>query len=874
MNADNEKFEAIDYLIGQLRDLLETGKTYQEAVTQLKKTCLPDVLAAALVQFENMQIANEPGKGVVIRGIGAAKPWYPGPRHTHHYWPLLREHLLDSKWSPQDVADLDEASNIVLASCQSPWEPTSNGRGLVVGYVQSGKTTNFTAVIAKAADAGFRLVIVMSGLTKSLRRQTQVRLNEQLKSLSPLSWVFLTDEDRDFDRATGVVPVLFSPSLRTCIVIKKNTSRLKKLNRFLDDAARYGQLSGCPILVIDDEGDQASLSPNCDQTKATRINKEIVKILDRPRVNYISYTATPFANVFVSPFYEENLYPRDFIYPMKETKGYFGSRLMFGSDVDQGGLNVVREISHQEEDNFTAVDAPKRSESLFVAIQWFLMAATARRIRGNGEQPHTTMLINASERVHYHFEMWKVVRDIVLDIQKRITSDTNLKTELESQWNSEMELVNPQQFGLEKLPFDSIWAELEQTINLLGPLTGEHHDSNPECGIVVDNSGAEVRLAYSDERPRPIIVIGGSTLSRGLTLEGLVCSVFTRSTKLYDSLLQMGRWFGYRRGYEDLPRVWMFNEVFERFEFLARVELEIRDEIQRYAETNLSPLDFGVRIRLHPGMSITRQAMMKGANRIKFNFSGARPQTTFLENLREKIDRSYAATNKLAESLISNNYEKSTVTNGTLFRDVPVSHIRSFFDSNDGYPLSSSNDYFNNDPLCKYIDLKSSKGEIQNWNVVFYSIKGSRNTPSINNLNMGVIRRSRLSTETEDGTISIGSLTDGHVDLYLDVPSKYKERPDRYRDESGIPLLVIYAIDKDSKPGKNAQNRRSDLNAIDDLIATAVFFPISGHLDDLGEFAVVHGPWDIPPIGDDDDTVEEEIGDDEGDAQTDQTDLS
>ena len=133
MNADNEKFEAIDYLIGQLRDLLETGKTYQEAVTQLKKTCLPDVLAAALVQFENMQIANEPGKGVVIRGIGAAKPWYPGPRHTHHYWPLLREHLLDSKWSPQDVADLDEASNIVLASCQSPWEPTSNGRGLVVG---------------------------------------------------------------------------------------------------------------------------------------------------------------------------------------------------------------------------------------------------------------------------------------------------------------------------------------------------------------------------------------------------------------------------------------------------------------------------------------------------------------------------------------------------------------------------------------------------------------------------------------------------------------------------------------------------------------------------------------------------------------------
>lgn len=867
MNADDEKFEAIDYLIGQLRDLLEAGRTYHKAVAQLKKTCLPDLLEEALKQFENLQLANEPGNGAVIRGLGAAKPWYPGPRHNHHYWPALRKHLLDTNWSPQDVAELDEASNIVLASCQSPWETSSAGRGMVVGYVQSGKTTNFTAVIAKAADAGFRLVIVLSGLTKSLRRQTQVRLNEQLKDLSPLSWVFLTDEDRDFDRATGVIPVLFNPSLRTCIVIKKNTSRLKKLNRFLDDAARTGQLANCPILIIDDEGDQASLSPNCDQTKATRVNKEIVKILDRPRVNYISYTATPFANVFVNPFHEENLYPRDFIYPMKETKGYFGSRLMFGSDVDRGGLNVVREISYLEEDNFVGVDAPKRSDSLSVAIQWFLMAATARRIRENGIQPHTTMLINASERVQYHFEMWKVVRDTVQEIQQRMANDASLKIELESLWNSEMELVNPQQFGLEKLPFDHIWAELGQTIVLLGPLTGTNHDSNPECGIVVDNSGAEVRLAYSDARPRPIIVIGGSTLSRGLTLEGLVCSVFARSTKLYDSLLQMGRWFGYRRGYEDLPRVWMFNEVFERFEFLARVELEIRDEIQRYAESNLSPIDFGLRIRMHPGMSITRQAMMKGANRVKFDFSGARPQTTFLENLREKIDRSYTATNKLVAGLISSDYERTIVTNGTLFRNVSGSHIRSFFDSNDGYLLSASNEYFNNDPLCKYIDLKNSKGEIQNWNVVFYSIKGSRNTPSVENVNMGVVRRSRLKTKTEDGTISIGSLTDPG-DKYLDVPAKQKDREDRYRDESGIPLLVIYAIDKDSKPGKNAQNRRSDLNAIDDLIATAIYFPISDQLDDLGEFAVVHGPWDIPPIGDDDDTIEDEISDDEGDAET------
>lgn len=867
LSSQNERFEEIDYVIGMLRDNLERGKTFDEAVAQLKRVCLPDILEEALEKFNNLQIAHQPKNGAVIRGLGVAKPWYPGPRPAHVYWPKLRKHLLDSGWTTEDVSSLDEESNMILASCQSPWEASSNGRGLVVGYVQSGKTTNFTAVIAKAADAGFRLVIVMSGLTKSLRRQTQVRLNEQLRELEPNSWVFLTEKDKDFDRAPGMGPVLFNVALRTCIVVKKNTSRLKKLNRFLDDAARAGQLDNCPILVIDDEGDQASLSPNCDQDKATKINKQIVKVLDRPRVNYISYTATPFANVFTNPNFEENLYPRDFIFPMKETNGYFGSRLMFGSDIDQGGLNVVREILQTEEDNFIGELAPQSSPSLDTSVRWFLLAATARRIRAGGTQPHTTMLINASERVHYHFALWKIVRDLVVSLRDRIPVDGTIKTELEDMWNEETSLVDPTTFGLSKIPFAQIWDELSATIALLGPIDGANHDSHQDCGIVVDNSGAEVRLAYSDETPRPIIVIGGSTLARGLTLEGLVCSVFARSTKLYDSLLQMGRWFGYRRGYEDLPRVWMFNEVFDRFEFLSRVELDLRDEINRYAETDLSPMDFGVRIRLHPGMSITRQTMMRGVHRIKFDFSGTRPQTIFFENVKSTVDQCHTAVNNLIDKITGDSAPKSSLQNGTLFKDVDAKHIREFFDIKNGYPLSSSNQYFNNEPLCKYIDLKVAQGEIAKWNVVFYSLKDSRATTSVKKLNMGVIRRSRLKLHGSGNTLSIGSLTDPN-DKYMDVPSDYKKPLDRYRDESGIPLLVIYAIDKDSKPGKNAQKRRADLNAVDDLIGSSIFFPISHKSDDLGEFAVVNGPWNIPPVGDsEDEAVDEDIADGEGDAQ-------
>ena len=856
-------FAAFDNIIEMLRDLMERqAKTFDQAVSQLRKICIPAQLDGALAQFAQLQAELDPANGVVIRGIGAAKPWYPGPRANHVFWPNLRNHLLANEWSGQDLADLDESSNIVLASCQSPWETKSNGRGMVIGYVQSGKTTNFTAVIAKAADAGFRLIIVMSGLTKSLRKQTQKRLDQQLKELSPNSWIFLTDKEKDFDKGIGMGPVLYHPALRTCVVIKKNKSRLTRLNAFLDAAAKAGQLDNCPILVIDDEGDQASLSPNCDQKKASRINQEIVKILNRPRVNYISYTATPFANVFVSPFYEENLYPRDFIYSMPETKGYFGTRLMFGENDDDNALDVVRQISPLEEDNYFGAGSPKQSESLEYAIRWFLIAATIRRLRNSGVQPHTTMLINASERVQYHFDLWPLVRNIVLDIRSKIVQNGIIRAELESQWKDETLRVPASDFGNEHVDFDLIWSDLIATIDLLGPLNGANHDSNENCGIIVDNSGAEIRLAYSDEEPRPIIVIGGSTLSRGLTLEGLVCSVFARSTKLYDSLLQMGRWFGYRRGYEDLPRVWMFEDVLERFEFLARIETELREEIRRYAETGLSPIDFGVRIRLHPNMSITRQAMLKGANQIRFEFSGTSPQTTFLENENTTISRTHVATNSLIQAILNAGVKPEVTTTGTLYRDVDASTIRAFFDPITGYPLSTSNTYFNNAPLCKYLDTKTSKNEIMKWSIFFRSKQDSRKCKAIIGVDMGVVNRTRLKSGGEAETFTMGVITDPS-DKHVDLPNNSKTD---VRDFNAPPLLVVYAIDKDSKADKHSRRRR-DLNALDDLIALGLFMPISNSVDDLGEFAIVHGPWDIPPIGEvDDDSDEDEISDDEGDA--------
>jgi hypothetical protein len=862
--VSNDNFDQAIQAVAWIRQFVEQqGLTIQAAATKLRIMGIsPVVVDAALQQIQQMQqAAHEGAKGaLVIRGIGAAEPWYLGPDTQHLFWPALKSQLKSDGWSDQDITELDLSSNLVLASCQSPWEANSDGRGLVIGHVQSGKTTHFTAVAAKAADVGFRFVIVLSGVTKSLRRQTQKRLDSQLRDLQPNSWVHLTDQENDIGSIPGIHPILENLAFRTYVVSKKNVSRLKRLNSFLDKAQKQGHLNNCPILVIDDEGDQASLSPNCDQKKATAVNKQIVKLLKRPRISYVAYTATPFANVFVSPFHDENLYPRDFICSLQEPVSYFGATKMFGDGIDTPAVDVARIINPIEESNFFGDESPSHSPSLEESIRWFLIAATVRRIRNNGVQPHTTMLVNASEKIQYHFDMWPVIIEIVRSIRSRLGNDTKLKTQLESQWEAESSKMPAQTYNLRVVSFSEIWDELANTIALLGNIDGAHHDSEPTCGVIVDNYKAEVRLAYDDSAPRPLIVIGGNTLARGLTLEGLVCSVFARSTKLYDSLLQMGRWFGYRRGYEDLPRVWMFQESFERFEYLARIEQEIREEVSRYAQAGMSPLDFGVRIRRHPVMQITKQAFLRNVRRVSFDFSGTRPQTTFFENDIKVIHQTQKALADL-ETAMLNDGPSVQIQGGSLFNDIDLKHVLTFFDAQSGYHLSDSNEYFNSTPLKRYLDAKKKHGELLKWNVVIRSISGAEPFSKIAST-PGMAKRSRLSSSKGKPTIAIGTLTDPH-DQFLDVPETFSGPVASWRDSSKIPLLVVYVINKDSIA--RSDKNRVDLEALDHLVGVALYFPTSSYQDEAGEHVVVHGPWDIRSLGDPSEDEENDDEDSEGD---------
>ncbi|MFP4554849.1 MAG: alpha-1,4 polygalactosaminidase, partial [Actinomycetota bacterium] len=339
-----------------------SGGSSPEYAAQTIRQLVTDtsVVDAALERYqvvrENLIQVREPEALVDRRRL---QPWYWGPREGDRYWNALRDHLEQTGFDPAALASVDAASTKVVAHLPPPWEPQFSGRGLVLGYVQSGKTSNFTAVIAKAADAGYRLVIVLAGMHTNLRQQTQRRLQEHLCDLEPSSWHLLTRTDADFGDPGVADAFLSRGDQRVLAVVKKNKTRLTNLINWLASASPHAR-ENCPILVIDDEADQASVNTRDPDDRAT-INRLLMELLAQPRIAYVGYTATPFANIFVDPTIPEDLYPRDFIVDLPRPPTYFGPERLFGreplseeemeSNGTIDGLDAVRlipddEISH------------------------------------------------------------------------------------------------------------------------------------------------------------------------------------------------------------------------------------------------------------------------------------------------------------------------------------------------------------------------------------------------------------------------------------------------------------------------------------------------------------------------------------------------
>jgi hypothetical protein len=830
-----------DKLVEAIAAMVQGGKTPADAARLLALITPEADVQEARVEYEKrarlIRTLREP-PGLEDPGL---QLWYVGPSDEDRFWPPLRELLFAKGWPKSSVDSVDSASTRVLSLLKPPGLEKFSCRGLVLGYVQSGKTANYTAVIAKAADVGYKFFIVLSGVHNVLRAQTQSRLEKELVDLNSEDWVKLTETDRDFSQRAGGNADAFLTAhsgQRVLCVVKKNATVLRRLLRWLR-SARVEVRSSCPVLVIDDEADQASVNASGSSDDRTRVNQLLLDTLSElPRAAYVGYTATPFANIFIEPSVPIDLYPRDFILDLPRPSEYFGAERIFGRerltadepDEDLGGLDIVRLVPDDEatlvkprgQSDYQSFQ-PQLTPSLRTALLYFWLATAARHARGQSDQ-HSTMLV--------HTTLYAIVQDrfrpLIESLRNRVrelllADDREMRDELRELWESENGQVPPGVGGEAETDFDAVKQALVAALD--------------RCEVVVENSRAAIRLDYG-EPGRVVIVVGGNTLSRGLTLEGLVVSYFVRAATAYDTLLQMGRWFGYRSGYADLPRVWLTRELQSDFFELATVEQEMREDIQRYEIEQLTPLDFGPRIRTHPKLSITSQLKMLAAVDCDVSYDNRRVQTILFNHLdREWLDRNLVASRILLEhSAADGAGPEHPIAGRSLFRNVPSRDVLEFIGT---YAFHQGTE-LRSDLLRGYIEAQNREGELVRWNVAVVGREPEPGEPMLD-LGRGIrvrpLNRSKLVGATRtDEYASLGVIT-SNADMCIDLDRPAQEwagkTPAQLQEmrPRGIGLLLVYPISKDSRPmvasGSDRQSRRprAPLEAVQDLIGVAFVFP-------------------------------------------------
>ncbi|MCZ4654578.1 Z1 domain-containing protein [Dietzia kunjamensis] len=860
-------FAVADYDIEEYQEQVDLGRAPDQIVKRLVSRGRTEEQVArirAAFEISAGKIRKMESVGVISARTDKTGTWYSGVQPFDVAWPKLRVRL-EQSLPAEAVKSIDESSDRVLAELGAPVIPGRELRGLVLGFVQSGKTTNFMSVIAKAADRGYRFFIVLSGITENLRSQTQERVDEMLVEDNK-QFVPLTSVDADFEAPEQLSKIVSQQDLRLIAVVKKNPHRLRRLLAWLKSAQR--DADQFPILIIDDEADQASV--DVGQGRASRINSLIREILDFERAGYVAYTATPFANVLIDPTNENDLFPKDFIVDLPKPDNYFGSAEMFGrglleTDESQpsSGLDVIRSIPESHVEGVRqprgkgAVESwdPSVPSSLLTALRWFVLSTAARRVRGTGNK-HSSMLIHTSMLGRAHEKLAAVVEKALEEEDASFHAGTTVG-ELRELWNSESRVIDPADYGNAGISFDELVGELESVFS--------------DLRLVIDNYRSTDRLHYG-ETPQVVVVIGGNTLSRGLTLEGLIVSYFVRASNAYDSLLQMGRWFGYRIGYEDLQRVWMTDELNEFFFDLATVEEEFRQFVQQY-EHETTPAEVRPVIRTHPTMLVAARNKTRAAHTVWVSLSQEVLQTILFKHRDRKwLERNRRAAATLLSSAVAAVGEPQPsvmAASAQLLRDVSVETVLRFLDDYQFHPAATRT---KGDLIRKYIEKQNKGGALTKWNIAVMSKSSSAKSPVEVAPEWVVkpVERSRMKHQVGDHAnirTLIGSM-DRLVDLEvtaserqqilttkLTTAEKNKMR-ERWATDRG--LLLIYPIARDSSPKLDYADAKSEaqktgLDAVDDVIGVAFQFPRAHDLGAAVEYISVPPPAEEFEVDDVDD---------------------
>jgi len=775
----------------------------------------------------------------ILEGKERRTPWLKEYKSCNKndwpFWSRYKEYLNDEKnFTPSEVNELDKLTDTILDKLFDPTRENIqvDKEGLVVGQVQSGKTGNYTGVICKAADAGFNLIIVLAGIHNNLRSQTQLRLDygflgfntQYVRSYNdgnklgvgfysykekPVAHSITTSlEHGDFTKKAGdSLGINFETKEPILLVVKKNNSVLRRLMSWLQHNSCHGVILNKALLMIDDEADNASINTNKPDQDPTAINKNIRQILKLfKRRAYIGYTATPFANIFIAQNIRHksdknglDLFPRDFIISLPTSNKYIGPELIFGisPNIDANSeftLPIVCQIDDYERFVPTKhkLADPKPTfeqipDSLKRALKCFILTCAIRRVRGQ-KNAHNSMLIHVSRYMAWQECIKELVDKLFQYYKQEIeASDSEFLNDLKSVY----EIDTPQYLSYKTITtriLASKYKNIDSQMKLHDweDICAELYAAVQKIEVRAINGTSGDVLDYEEHKDDGIsvIVIGGDKLSRGLTIEGLSVSYFLRASTMYDTLMQMGRWFGYRPGYVDLCRLFTSSELNDWFRHITIASSELREEFTYLAESHGTPDQYALRVRTHPGkLQITSAKKMQNALDEEVSWAARLIETYQLPMDKELIHANLAATEDFLKAL-PEHYEKAKETHNLLWRNIKPELVCNFLSK---FYVAESLKTVDMSLICEYIRTLVAEGELTSWNVV---LMNKVDNPEVRykfhgtNIEVGCYIRNRSQEGAENSYyIKKNHIAGSPNDEFLDLDEEIKNKADKLCDE-------------------------------------------------------------------------------------------
>lgn len=848
------------------------------------------------------------------------RDWYSNLEDKNGwFWTRYKDYLRRTgDLDPGSINKLESETLIKLMNCLGNPNDKIKGkrlrRGLVIGDVQSGKTATYIGLVCKAADAGYKVVILLTGITETLRQQTQERVEEgilgytirsfgkgknKLKSSTRVgvgldnmelkASAFTSYEDDFKGDVDQVTMSLKSHDSLVMFVVKKNVAVLNKLYKWLTNYNKdmLDDLIHAPMLLIDDEADNASVNTSKDKLDPTKTNKVIRQICNSfNNATYVGFTATPFANVFIDPDTTEemknsDLFPENFIYVLPTPTSYIGAKeIFYPLGRCNGSIKFIEDIVEptreeiKEDDNRdTRLLYYKHTKewhgsfpnSLCDSIRCFYIANVIRDLRGDVSQPRT-MMINISRfiKVHNHIREW--VQNLYNgDINEIITNfdDDYKKNSTNLFWQHLSELFDLyfSHCGISK----SRVLTKQALLRAIDPIQIVGINSRKDSGGLDYKSNPSLRA----------IAVGGLSLSRGLTLKGLMTSYFYRNTATFDVLMQMGRWFGYRRGYDDIFQIWTSHESAEWYMDISIATEELKDDLKKMFFDKMTPKEFGIKVR-----DISDELQITSPNKMRNSFThsetivfwGGLFETPYANLVVQNNTENLFQTKRFLQKLENDRALKSQNKDfGTIhYERVPYSYITNLLST---IKVSLKNIKFDIEHIQEFIS-DECEGKLKEWDVNVYA--GESKDPYKLTTHTSIhpmIRTLHLKGNHIAFTNKavLGSPSDGKLGLspeqLQEAEIGYKDEHDGKRPEKQYPgstwfryvesrrpcLMIYFVMPQDVDPAKVDKNDPKALETIKDrlvayknelgeepMVAFGIGFPKNGKEQSATKFYKVN----------------------------------